>query len=191
MGGRRNQGTEFAGRPKSDANYGQKKRFGNNDRHEGPKRYNDRGPKDIQLFKATCTTCGKPCEVPFRPNGQKPVLCRDCFAAKNTSPSGNDNFKRNDRDSQARPNLKSENRNDSFRPPVAQHHSDRDHSELTKKVAALESKLNEILTILKQPKPEVKEKTAPVKETAVAETKSSKPKKVAKKAVKKVFKKKK
>lgn len=32
-----------------------------------------------QLYQATCSQCGDSCEVPFRPNGKKPVLCRDCF----------------------------------------------------------------------------------------------------------------
>lgn len=31
------------------------------------------------MFKATCSKCGKECEVPFRPTGSKPVYCRDCF----------------------------------------------------------------------------------------------------------------
>jgi len=30
-------------------------------------------------FKATCASCGNACEVPFKPNGSKPVYCRDCF----------------------------------------------------------------------------------------------------------------
>ncbi len=33
------------------------------------------------MHKATCSTCGKICEVPFRPTGSKPVYCRDCFAS--------------------------------------------------------------------------------------------------------------
>lgn len=37
----------------------------------------DRGP--VELFEATCADCGKQTEVPFRPNGKKPVFCRDCF----------------------------------------------------------------------------------------------------------------
>jgi CxxC-x17-CxxC domain-containing protein len=32
-----------------------------------------------EMFSATCANCGRQCEVPFRPNGNKPVLCRDCF----------------------------------------------------------------------------------------------------------------
>ncbi len=38
--------------------------------------------RDKQLFKATCSECGKSCEVPFRPTGDKPVFCSDCFNKK-------------------------------------------------------------------------------------------------------------
>lgn len=37
----------------------------------------DQGPKE--MYKANCAQCGKTCEVPFRPNGTKPVYCNDCF----------------------------------------------------------------------------------------------------------------
>ncbi len=32
------------------------------------------------MHEATCSDCGKTCQVPFRPTGDKPVFCRDCFA---------------------------------------------------------------------------------------------------------------
>ena len=32
------------------------------------------------MFQATCSDCGKSCEVPFRPVEGRPVFCRDCFA---------------------------------------------------------------------------------------------------------------
>lgn len=35
--------------------------------------------KPAQMYDATCSNCGKPCQVPFRPMGTKPVLCSDCF----------------------------------------------------------------------------------------------------------------
>jgi CxxC-x17-CxxC domain-containing protein len=35
-----------------------------------------------QMFKATCDQCGRECEVPFRPSGDKPVYCSDCFEGK-------------------------------------------------------------------------------------------------------------
>ena len=42
-----------------------------------------------EMFKATCAECGKPCEVPFRPSGDRPVYCRDCFQ-KMGGPQTND-----------------------------------------------------------------------------------------------------
>ena len=35
--------------------------------------------EDRQMHKATCAECGSKCEVPFRPTGDKPVLCSECF----------------------------------------------------------------------------------------------------------------
>lgn len=39
----------------------------------------DRPPREY--FKATCSECGKECEVPFKPTEGRPVYCRDCFKA--------------------------------------------------------------------------------------------------------------
>lgn len=39
----------------------------------------NRPERPTELHQATCNECGKMCEVPFRPNGKKPVYCRDCF----------------------------------------------------------------------------------------------------------------
>lgn len=39
----------------------------------------DRGFERPELHDATCNKCGASCKVPFRPNGSKPVYCRDCF----------------------------------------------------------------------------------------------------------------
>ena len=47
----------------------------------------DRGI-DRQMFKTTCSKCGKECEVPFKPTGSKPVYCRDCFRTIRDSNSG-------------------------------------------------------------------------------------------------------
>lgn len=32
-----------------------------------------------ELFDVECNKCHKPTQVPFRPNGTKPVYCKDCF----------------------------------------------------------------------------------------------------------------
>ena len=34
---------------------------------------------DRQMVKAGCSNCGRDCEVPFRPTGEKPVYCSECF----------------------------------------------------------------------------------------------------------------
>lgn len=39
-------------------------------------------PEGQVKHQATCADCGNTCEVPFRPNGKKPVFCANCFGAK-------------------------------------------------------------------------------------------------------------
>ncbi len=38
------------------------------------------GPRE--LHDATCAQCGTETKVPFKPRGDKPVLCRDCFQGR-------------------------------------------------------------------------------------------------------------
>lgn len=40
------------------------------------------GDRDRQMYTATCDQCGRRCEVPFMPSGEKPVYCNDCFSEK-------------------------------------------------------------------------------------------------------------
>lgn len=55
--------------------------FGGRDRGRGGfGRGGDRGP--VSMHQAVCDQCGKPCEVPFRPSGDKPVYCNVCFEGK-------------------------------------------------------------------------------------------------------------
>jgi len=35
-----------------------------------------------EMHKAVCSKCGKDCEVPFKPTGEKPVFCSDCFKSQ-------------------------------------------------------------------------------------------------------------
>ena len=65
----------------------------------------DRGP--VTMHDATCDECKRPCQVPFRPTGDRPIYCKNCFdkrgggreagrfagAAGNVSP---DSFSQND-----------------------------------------------------------------------------------------------
>ena len=40
----------------------------------------DRG--EVTMHKAICDECHKECQVPFRPSGDKPVYCNECFSSK-------------------------------------------------------------------------------------------------------------
>ncbi len=57
-------------------------------------RSSNKSSKQTQMFNATCAKCHKPCEVPFRPSGDRPVYCNYCFG-KNKIGSSSDFLKRN------------------------------------------------------------------------------------------------
>ncbi|MBT3292884.1 zinc-binding protein [Candidatus Peregrinibacteria bacterium] len=35
-----------------------------------------------EMHDAVCAECNADCQVPFKPSGDKPVLCRECFQAQ-------------------------------------------------------------------------------------------------------------
>lgn len=35
-----------------------------------------------QLYNVKCAKCGKQTQVPFKPSGDRPVYCRDCYMAQ-------------------------------------------------------------------------------------------------------------
>lgn len=37
------------------------------------------GSTQREMFPATCAECGNSTTVPFKPNGEKPVYCKDCY----------------------------------------------------------------------------------------------------------------
>ena len=43
----------------------------------------DRGPRE--MHPAVCAECGKDTTVPFRPRGDRPVYCDDCFRRQRSS----------------------------------------------------------------------------------------------------------
>ncbi|HLD50208.1 MAG TPA: CxxC-x17-CxxC domain-containing protein [bacterium] len=40
------------------------------------------GGRPREMFKATCAGCQKECEVPFKPSGDRPVYCKECFSKR-------------------------------------------------------------------------------------------------------------
>lgn len=140
--------------------------FGNRGFDRGRDRGFGRG-SDHPMYKATCSNCGKECQVPFQPTNGKPVYCSDCF--EKMGHGGQDS---------RRPG-RSE-----FRPQGASF----DQSKI--QLDAINSKLDKILNIL-QPKVEVPAEPQTEKTEAVEAVKEEKPKKVKKTAKKKASTKKK
>lgn len=86
----------------------------------------------VFMHDAVCASCSQNCQVPFKPNGRKPVLCTNCFGK--TNDRGGDRFSsRPERPSFDRPSY-------SERPS-----SGGDHSAQLK---AIDAKLDKILEIL-------------------------------------------
>ncbi|MBP6881608.1 MAG: hypothetical protein KBC35_03200 [Candidatus Pacebacteria bacterium] len=209
-GGLRNRPEYVGGRPSSDADYSTKKKFGGKPAF-GSNRGGDRGDRggrghgerggdrggrggfggnrggerrEVEMFKTTCTACGKPAEVPFRPDGSKPVLCRDCFASNKSDDHGG--FGGRDRSSNDRGGRDSRPERN-FESPRSDRGSSPDYKALLTQVSTLEAKINEILSILKTTSVPVATPAAEVAmEVAEVSVKEKKPnKEVAKKAVKK------
>lgn len=53
------------------------KKFGGGGFNKRPSFGGHGGP--AEMHDAECAECGSHCQVPFRPNGRKPVLCGNCF----------------------------------------------------------------------------------------------------------------
>lgn len=45
----------------------------------GSRRFTGRNSGKPAMHRAICSECGKDCEVPFKPTGDKPIFCNDCF----------------------------------------------------------------------------------------------------------------
>jgi CxxC-x17-CxxC domain-containing protein len=79
-GGTNGGGNSYGGGYSSGGggSYGGSSYAGNS--YAGSDRGYDRGPRE--MFSATCASCGREAQVPFRPNGTKPVYCSDCFRSR-------------------------------------------------------------------------------------------------------------
>ena len=33
-----------------------------------------------QMYDAVCASCGRPTQVPFKPTGDRPVYCKECYS---------------------------------------------------------------------------------------------------------------
>ncbi len=96
----------------------------------------DRG--DVQMHRATCAECNKSCEVPFRPTGERPVYCSECFGgSKGRSP----------RESSSRESFTPR---ESFSPvgSPAPKFDDKKIDELKRQIGEVEKKVERIINLL-------------------------------------------
>jgi len=81
----------FGGRSRGSGGYGGRssggRSFGGRDRDSGG--FGGRERRPLEMHEVICAKCGKETEVPFKPTGDKPVYCRDCFD-KNGGDRGRD-----------------------------------------------------------------------------------------------------
>jgi len=125
-GGNRGGKSFGGGRGGSRGGFGGGKSFGGN-----------RGG-DREMFQATCSECNKRCDVPFRPTGEKPVYCNDCFGGKRDG-----SFDKGGRDSRDFGH-KSDSKND-FQ---ARSESNKSHDDLKRQVEMLNTKLDALIKMV-------------------------------------------
>ena len=98
----------------------------------GADRGASRGFERKEMYDAVCTACGDDCQVPFRPNGTKPVKCRNCFKVDDTRSFGEKrSFGGDRRPSFARP-------------------QQTDNKQIEIRLGAIEAKLDALLAALSQ-----------------------------------------
>ncbi len=115
-----------------------------------------------QMFDATCANCGNECQVPFRPTGDKPVYCNNCFRRDDDRGSDRGGNRGGDFDRKPKPS-----RNFDFRERAETIKEGKDNriDELKTQVSAMSAKLDTLMgmvTAMSAPseKPAAKKKTA-------------------------------
>jgi len=100
----------------------------------------DRDSRPMTMHPAVCSSCQKACEVPFRPTGEKPVYCRDCFAGR--AAMGGERSSRRDERSDTRP----QNSSASFSPKSNFNNSSStsNNDELKRQIDSMNVKLDKL-----------------------------------------------
>ncbi|MEK7138279.1 MAG: CxxC-x17-CxxC domain-containing protein [Patescibacteria group bacterium] len=171
--GRRSSSAGAGARPR----FGDKKSFGS--KFSGGRDRGGRPEGRMELFPAVCFECKRNCEVPFRPTGDKPVYCLDCFNKQPHVPG---------RNSAPIERPRGDFRSD-FRPPQREYQpqpepvriqNDGSMDLIKRQLGALEIKVNRILELMSQ-KTESSASKVPVVEKAVKIEKLAKAKTPTKK----------
>ncbi|MFA6603144.1 MAG: CxxC-x17-CxxC domain-containing protein [Candidatus Shapirobacteria bacterium] len=131
---------------------------GGNFRNSGRRDFGDRNREDRQMFQAVCSECGRDCQVPFRPTGEKPVYCSSCFEKMGNSSNNSRSYSERDN---------SRNRDFGPRNYEQKSYEPRNFGTSPNKdqLAAIGAKLDKIIALLTpvQPKIKLEAEEAPVK----------------------------
>lgn len=106
----------------------------------GNDRGGDRGP--VTMHRATCAECRKNCEVPFRPNGDRLVLCNDCFGGKRDNDRGGERSNFGDRP--VRREFNDRPATSSFSKPAGQ------TDDLKKQISELNTKVDRLIALFEK-----------------------------------------
>ena len=141
-----------------------KQRFGNDRRPFAkggfPGRPASRDREPSELYDAECNRCHERCQVPFRPNGKKPVYCKNCFnQGSDSKPSGYGNARRD----HSVPQLQTDPRIDDIKKELA-----RVNATLERLVVAVETatRTAELKATVRRLAPAAKPANAPAKKAA-------------------------
>lgn len=98
-----------------------------------------------QMHKATCSDCGNSCEVPFRPTGERPIYCSNCFGrhredAPQRQNSGPRNFEKQ--------NFDNRSHGDTFRKDMPVRQEYRPDTQTKDALEKINNKLERILKLL-------------------------------------------
>jgi CxxC-x17-CxxC domain-containing protein len=140
----------------------------------------DFGPKE--MFPAVCDNCGKDCEVPFKPTGNKPIYCSDCFEKMGGRDNNSDFDRRDFRPSYGdRDNSRNDWNSDREERPAKKPEMNID---IKQQLDAINIKLNQIMKELGLPKAPLKDESRgeeDIMEALKPEVKEKPEKKAAKK----------
>ena len=153
------------------------KKYNNRPGGSQQRSYGAQGAQQRELYNADCSKCGGKCQVPFRPNGKKPIYCSNCFVRDESRPAFN-SFERKEFKprTSARPSFNTEVPN-------------REVQDLKRQIETMNATLEKLVTVVDTFNrataltDEIR-KHVPEKKAAVEEAPAAPKKKVAKKAVK-------
>ncbi len=108
--------------------------------------FGDKDSRPVVLHPATCASCKKPCEVPFRPNGDKAVYCRDCYAGR--AAMGGDRSKRKDFRNEEKPFAPRAFSNSTNTPVGNSFATNKDNEYLKKQIEIINEKLDKLTALV-------------------------------------------